>query len=497
MSSTATNAAVATVDLKDMRLFREACYVDGKWVQASGGGTVGVDNPATGEIIGKVPKLSGAETRHAIEVANEAFKQWSARTAKERANILRKWFDLMMENQEDLARLMTLEQGKPLAESRAEVTYAGAFLEWFGEEAKRVYGDTIPGHQADKRIVVIKQPIGVVACITPWNFPLAMITRKAGPAIGAGCTVVLKPAGQTPFSALALAELAARAGVPKGVFNVITGPAKEIGGELTSNPIVKKLSFTGSTEVGKILMEQCAGTVKKLSLELGGNAPFIVFDDADLDAAVEGAVASKYRNTGQTCVCTNRLLVHEKVYDAFSEKLANAVKALQPASGLEPGATQGPLIDDAAVAKVESHIADATIKGAKVLVGGKRHALGGRFFEPTILTDVTPAMAVAREETFGPVAPLFRFKTEAEAVALANNTEFGLASYFYGKDIARVWRVAEALEYGIVGINTGIISTEVAPFGGVKESGLGREGSKYGMDEYLEIKYLCMGGIKA
>jgi succinate-semialdehyde dehydrogenase/glutarate-semialdehyde dehydrogenase len=343
--------------------------------------------------------------------------------------------------------------------------------------------------------VVIKQPIGVVACITPWNFPLAMITRKAGPAIGAGCTVVLKPAGQTPFSALALAELAERAGVPKGVFNVITGPAKKIGGELTSNPIVKKLSFTGSTEVGKVLMQQSAGTVKKLSLELGGNAPFIVFDDADLDAAVEGAVASKYRNTGQTCVCTNRLLVQEKVYDAFAEKLAKAVKALKPASGLEPGATQGPLIDDAAVAKVESHIADATKKGAKVLVGGKRHALGGRFFEPTILTDVTPAMAVAREETFGPVAPLFRFKTEAEAVALANDTEFGLASYFYGKDIARVWRVAEALEYGIVGINTGIISTEVAPFGGVKESGLGREGSKYGMDEYLEIKYLCFGGI--
>src|ERR1700758_1779897 len=495
MSSTATNSAVVTVELKDMQLFREACYVDGKWVQAAGGGTVGVDNPATGEIIGKVPKLSGAETRHAIEAANEAFKSWSARTAKERAAVLRKWHELMLANQDDLARLMTIEQGKPLAESTGEVVYAASFLEWFGEEAKRVYGDTIPGHQADKRIVVIKQPIGVVACITPWNFPLAMITRKAGPAIGAGCTVVLKPAGQTPFSALALAELAARAGVPKGVFNVITGPAKEIGGELTSNPIVKKLSFTGSTEVGKVLMEQCAGTVKKLSLELGGNAPFIVFDDADLDAAVEGAVASKYRNTGQTCVCTNRLLVQEKVYNAFAEKLANAVKALKPASGLEPGATQGPLIDDAAVAKVESHIADATKKGARILVGGKRHALGGRFFEPTILTDVTPAMAVAREETFGPVAPLFRFKTEAEAVALANNTEFGLASYFYGKDIARVWRVAEALEYGIVGINTGIISTEVAPFGGVKESGLGREGSKYGMDEYLEIKYLCFGGI--
>src|SRR6202795_4840319 len=496
MSSTATNSAVVAVDLKDMRLFREACYVDGKWVQAAGGGTVAVDNPATGEIIGKVPKLSGAETRHAIEAANEAFKSWSARTAKERANVLRKWFDLMMENQEDLARLMTLEQGKPLTESRGEVAYAAAFLEWFGEEAKRVYGDTIPGHQADKRIVVIKQPIGVVACITPWNFPLAMITRKAGPAIGAGCTVVLKPAGQTPFSALALAELAERAGVPKGVFNVITGSAKEIGGELTSNPIVKKLSFTGSTEVGKVLMEQCASTIKKLSLELGGNAPFIVFDDADLDAAVEGAVASKYRNTGQTCVCTNRVLVQEKDYDAFAEKLAKAVRALKPASGLDPEATQAPLIDDAAVAKVETHIQDAPSKGAKILVGGKRHALGGRFFEPTILTDVTPVMAVAKEETFGPVAPLFHFKTEAEVVAMANDTEFGLAAYFYGKDIARVWRVAEALEYGIVGINTGIISTEVAPFGGVKESGLGREGSKYGIEEFLEIKYLCIGGIK-
>src|SRR6266436_2063610 len=494
MSSMTTNAVAAAIDLKDMRLFREACYVDSKWVQAAGG-TISVDNPATGEIIGRVPKLSGAETRHAIEVANEAFKSWSARTAKERANVLRKWFDLMMENQEDLARLMTLEQGKPLSESRGEVAYAASFLEWFGEEAKRVYGDTIPGHQADKRIVVIKQAIGVVACITPWNFPLAMITRKAGPAIGAGCTVVLKPAAQTPFSALALAELAERAGVPKGVFNVITGSAKEIGGELTSNPVVKKLSFTGSTEVGKVLMAQCAGTIKKLSLELGGNAPFIVFDDADLDAAVEGAVASKYRNTGQTCVCTNRLLVQEPVYDAFAEKLAAAVKKLKPAFGLEADATQGPLIDNAAVEKVESHIRDAQEKGAKVLLGGHRHALGGRFFEPTILTDVTPAMAVAREETFGPVAPLFRFKTEADAVALANDTEFGLAAYFYGRDIARVWRVAEALEYGIVGINSGLISTEVAPFGGVKESGLGREGSKYGMDDYLEIKYLCFGGI--
>jgi succinate-semialdehyde dehydrogenase/glutarate-semialdehyde dehydrogenase len=482
--------------LQDRKLFREACYVDGQWIQG-GGATISVDNPATGEIIGKVPKLGAAETRRAIEAAQRAFPTWSAKTAKERATVLRKWFDLMMANQEDLARLMTIEQGKPLAESRGEVAYAASFLEWFGEEAKRVYGDTIPQHQPDKRIVVIKQPIGVVACITPWNFPLAMITRKAGPAIAAGCTVVLKPASQTPFSALALAELAERAGVPKGVLNIVTGSAAAIGGELTSNPIVKKLSFTGSTEIGKILMAQCAGTVKKLSLELGGNAPFIVFDDADLDAAVEGAIASKYRNTGQTCVCTNRVLVQDSVYDAFAAKLAAAVAKLKPAPGLEPGANQGPLIDDAAVEKVESHIRDAQSKGAKILAGGRRHALGGRFFEPTILTEVTPAMAVAREETFGPVAPLFRFKTEAEAVALANDTEFGLAAYFYGRDIARIWRVGEALEYGIVGINTGLISTEVAPFGGVKESGIGREGSKYGIEEFLEIKYLCFGGIKS
>ena len=495
MQETVTKSESVTSQLKDKKLFRESCYINGSWVQAKTGATVAVDNPATSEIIGAVPKLGAAETREAIEAANRAFPAWSKKTGKERAVVLRKWFDLMMENQEDLARLMTIEQGKPLSESRGEVAYAAAFLEWFGEEAKRIYGDTIPGHQQDKRIVVIKQPIGVVACITPWNFPLAMITRKAGPAMAAGCTVVLKPAAQTPFSALALAELAERAGVPKGVFNVLTGPAREIGGELTSNPIVKKLSFTGSTEIGKVLMAQCAGTIKKLSLELGGNAPFIVFEDADLDAAVEGAVASKYRNTGQTCVCTNRLLVQDSVYDAFAGKLAAAVKNLKPAFGLEAGATQGPLIDKAAVEKVESHIRDAQEKGAKILVGGHRHSLGGRFFEPTILTDVTPAMAVAREETFGPVAPLFRFKTEADAIALSNDTEFGLAAYFYGRDIARVWRVAEALEYGIVGINTGLISTEVAPFGGVKESGLGREGSKYGIDEYLEIKYLCFGGI--
>jgi len=488
------NTTTVGIQLQDPRLFRQACYVDGGWIESSAHG-IDVDNPATGEVIGTVPRLGRAETRQAIDAAARAFPAWRRKTGKERAQVMRRWFDLMMANQEDLARLMTTEQGKPLTESRGEVAYAASFLEWFGEEAKRVYGDTIPPHQADKRIVVIKEPVGVVACITPWNFPLAMITRKAGPAIAAGCTVVLKPASQTPFSALALAELAERAGVPKGVLNVITGSATEIGGELTSNPIVRKLSFTGSTETGKLLMAQCASTVKKLSLELGGNAPFIVFDDADLDAAVEGAILSKYRNTGQTCVCANRLLVHDTVYDVFAERLSVAVRKLKPAPGLEAGATQGPLIDDRAVEKVESHISDATSKGAKVLVGGTRHPLGGRFFEPTVLTNVTPSMAIAREETFGPVAPLFRFRTEADAIALANDTESGLAAYFYGRDIGRIWRVAEALEYGIVGINTGLISTEVAPFGGVKESGLGREGSKYGMEEFLEIKYLCMGGL--
>ena len=497
MPQTEAKTATGASELTDARLFREACYVDGAWIHAGSGRTFDVDNPATREVIGKVPSLSGAETRRAIEAANAAFPAWSKKTAKERAAILRRWFDLVIENQEDLARLMTIEQGKPLAESRGEVAYGASFLEWFGEEAKRIYGDTIPQHPADKRLLVIKQPVGVVACITPWNFPLAMITRKAGPAIAAGCTVMLKPAEQTPFSALALAELAERAGIPKGVFNVVTGDAREIGGELTSNPAVRKLSFTGSTEVGKLLMAQCAGTVKKISLELGGNAPFIVFDDADLDAAVEGAIASKYRNTGQTCVCANRLLIQDIVFDAFTAKLAAAVKKLKPASGLEPGATQGPLIDDAAVEKVESHICDAQAKGAKIALGGRRHALGGRFFEPTILIDVTSQMLLAREETFGPVAPLFRFKTETEAIAFSNDTEYGLAAYFYGRDIARIWRVAEALEYGIVGINTGIISTEVAPFGGMKQSGLGREGSKYGIEEFLEIKYLCFGGISS
>ncbi len=490
MSSTATE-----IKLSDPRLFRNACYIDGQWFHASDGKEFSVDDPATGKVIARVPILGAAETKQAINAAQRAFPPWRKRTAKERAVILRRWFDLMMSNHEDLAHLMTVEQGKPLAESRAEVAYAASFLEWFGEEAKRVYGDTIPGHQVDKRIVVLKEPVGVVACITPWNFPLAMITRKVGPALAAGCTVVLKPAEQTPLSALALAELADAAGVPRGVFNVITGPPQEIGAELTSNPKVKKLSFTGSTEVGKLLMAQCAGTIKKISLELGGNAPFIVFDDADLDAAVEGAVASKYRNSGQTCVCTNRFLVQDSVYDAFAAKLAVAVKSLKPGPGLDPSSTQGPLIDDNALRKVEDHIRNATFNGAKVFLGGRRHALGGRFFEPTILTGVTTAMTISREETFGPVAPLFRFQTEPEAIALANDTEFGLAAYFYGRDIGRIWRVAEAIEAGMIGINTGLISTEVAPFGGVKESGVGREGSKHGIDEYVEIKYLCFGGI--
>jgi succinate-semialdehyde dehydrogenase/glutarate-semialdehyde dehydrogenase len=490
-----TDIAEKGIDLKDRGLFRQASYIDGSWVTAPSGATISVDNPATAEVIGTVPKLGAAETRHAIDGAARAFQGWRKTTAKDRAIVMRRWFELMLAHRDDLAHLMTTEQGKPLAESRGEVAYAASFLEWFGEEAKRVYGDTIPGHQADKRLIVIKQPIGVVGCITPWNFPLAMITRKAGPAIAAGCTVVLKPASQTPFSALALAELAQRAGVPKGVLNVITGSAVEIGGELTSNPQVRKLSFTGSTETGKLLMAQCAGTVKKISLELGGNAPFIVFDDADLDAAVEGAIASKYRNSGQTCVCANRIFVQDAVYDAFAAKLADAVRTLRPGPGFETGATQGPLIDDRAVTKVEEHISDALSKGARVVVGGRRHALGGRFFEPTVLADVTPSMVIAHEETFGPVAPLFRFHTEDEAIALANDTPFGLAAYFYGRDIGRVWRVAEALESGMVGVNTGIISTELAPFGGVKESGLGREGSKYGIEEFLEIKYVCLGGI--
>ena len=488
-------SGIAALNLKDPSLFRQQCYIDGKWADADSGKTIPVNNPATGEILGTVPNMGAAETRRAIGAANAAFPAWRAKTAKERAVILRKWFDLMMANQEDLAKILTAEQGKPLAEARGEIAYGASFIEWFAEEGKRIYGDTIPGHQADKRIVVIKEPIGVCAAITPWNFPNAMITRKSGPALAAGCTMVLKPATATPYSALAMAELGERAGIPKGVFSIVTGGSSAIGGEMTSNPIVRKVTFTGSTAVGKMLLEQCAKTVKKASMELGGNAPFIVFDDADLDAAVEGALASKYRNTGQTCVCANRLLVQDTVYDAFAAKLTEKVKSMKVGNGMEPGVVQGPLIDKAAVAKVEEHISDAIAKGAKVLTGGKRHALGGTFFEPTVLANVNTTMKVTKEETFGPVAPLFRFKDEKEAIRLANDTEFGLASYFYGRDIGRIWRVAEALEYGIVGINTGIISTEVAPFGGVKESGIGREGSKYGIEDYLVVKYLCMGGV--
>ena len=481
--------------LQDPRLLKESGYIDGAWVGADGGESLPVHNPATGAKLGVIPNMGTTETRRAIAAAAAAMPAWAARTAKDRAVILRRWFDLIMVNQEDLAVLMTAEQGKPLAESKGEIAYAASFIEWFAEEGKRMYGDIIPGHQADKRIMVLRQPVGVVAAITPWNFPAAMITRKAGPALAAGCTMVLKPATQTPYSALALAELAERAGIPKGVFNVVTGSATAIGGEMTSNPTVRKLTFTGSTEIGKKLIVQCASTVKKLSLELGGNAPFIVFDDADLDAAVQGALASKYRNTGQTCVCANRLLVQAGVYEEFSKKLAAAVGKLRVGDGLAGPTEQGPLIDAKAVAKVEEHIADAVKKGATVALGGKRHALGGTFFEPTILTDVTPQMMVAREETFGPLAPLFKFHTEAEAIAMANDTEFGLAAYLYTRDLARSWRVSEAIEYGIVGLNTGIISTEVAPFGGVKESGAGREGSKYGIMDYTELKYICVGGV--
>jgi succinate-semialdehyde dehydrogenase / glutarate-semialdehyde dehydrogenase len=482
-----------TLQLKDPALLRQQSYIDGKWVDADNRSTLDVVNPATREKIGTVPKMGATETRRAIEAASRALPEWAKKTAKERAVILRRWYDLMLTHQEDLATIMTAEQGKPLAESKGEIVYSASFIEWFGEEGKRVYGDVIPGHQADKRILVLRQPVGVVAAITPWNFPSAMIARKVAPALAAGCTFVCKPATQTPYSAFAMAELAARAGVPAGVVNILTGGSTEIGGEMTSNPIVRKLTFTGSTEVGKKLTAQCAGTLKKLSMELGGNAPFIVFDDADLDAAVAGAIASKYRNTGQTCVCANRLLVQSGVYDAFTRKLVDAVTKLRVGDGLKGATDQGPLIDTKALAKVEEHISDAVSKGAKVAFGGKRHALGGTFFEPTVLTGVTPQMAVAREETFGPVAPLFRFETESEAIHMANDTEFGLAAYFYTRDLSRSWRVSEALEYGIVGLNTGLISTEVAPFGGVKESGFGREGSKYGILDYTELKYVCTG----
>jgi len=475
----------------------EKAYINGQWVDADSKATIQVTNPATGELIGTVPKMGAAETRRAIDCANQALPAWRDKTAKERARILRNWFDLIMKNQEALAQLMTAEQGKPLVESRGEIAYAASFIEWFGEEAKRVYGETIPAHGTDKRLVVIKQPIGVCAAITPWNFPAAMITRKAGPALAAGCTIVLKPASQTPFSALALCKLAEEAGIPPGVFSCVTGSASEIGGELSSNPIVRKLSFTGSTEIGKLLLAQCATTVKKTSMELGGNAPFIVFDDADIDEAVKGAIISKYRNAGQTCVCANRILVQDSVYDTFVEKFAKAVSALKVGHGHVEGTAIGPLIDDKALAKVEEHVNDALKKGAKVVIGGKRHSLGGSFFEPTVVSGATRDMLAFKEETFGPLAPVFKFSTEAEAISMANDTEFGLAAYFYAQNIGRIWRVAEALEYGMVGINEGLISTEVAPFGGVKESGLGREGSQHGIEDYLEIKYLCMGGIKA
>ena len=478
------------MQLKDASLFRQQAYVGGQWLNADSGKTIEVTNPATGEVIGTVPKMGAAETKRAIEAANKALPAWRAKTAKERSAIIRRWYELLMEHQNDLALILTREQGKPLAEAKGEIAYGASYLDWFSEEAKRVYGDVIPGHMTDKRIVIIKQPIGVTAAITPWNFPNAMITRKAGPALAAGCTMVIKPASATPYSALAIAELAARAGVPEGVLSVITGSAGDIGNELTSNPIVRKLSFTGSTEIGIDLMMQCAKDVKKVSMELGGNAPFIVFDDADLDAAVEGAMISKYRNSGQTCVCANRIYVQDGIYDAFIEKLTAAVAKLKIGNGIDQGVTIGPMIDAKAVEKVQEHIDDAVSKGAKVVLGGK--ALGGNFFEPTILAHVPTTAKVSKEETFGPLAPVFRFKTDEEVIGYANDTEFGLASYFYAKDLSRVIRVSEALEYGMVGINTGLISNEMAPFGGVKASGLGREGSKYGIEDYLEVKYLCL-----
>ncbi len=483
------------MQLDDQLLLASQCYIDGHWCDADSGASFAVTNPADGAILGEVPDMGAAETRRAIQAADRAWPAWRAKSGKERAAVLRRWFDLMLNHGGDLARLMTLEQGKPLAEAKGEVAYGASFVEWFAEEAKRVYGETIPAPTGDKRLLVLKQPIGVCAAITPWNFPMAMITRKVAPALAAGCTVVVKPAEQTPLTALALAELAHRAGFPPGVINVITGDPVAIGGELTASPIVRKLSFTGSTEIGRLLMRQSADTVKKLSLELGGNAPFIVFDDADLDAAVEGAIVSKYRNTGQTCVCANRFLVQDGVYEEFATRLAAKVRDMKVGNGLEAGVMQGPLIDGQALSKVEEHIADALAKGARILTGGGRHSLGGTFFEPTVLADVTADMRCAREETFGPVAPLFRFFDEAEAIALANATEFGLASYFYTRDVARVFRVGEALEYGMVGANTGLISNEMAPFGGMKQAGLGREGSRHGIEEYLEIKYLCLGGM--
>ncbi len=495
MSTVTQTASTQPVQLADPELLENRCLVGGEWIGAPSGDSITICNPATDEPIGTVPSMGAEDTRRAVEAADAAWDEWRSQSGKHRANLLRAWFELIMANQEDLAVLMTSEQGKPVTESRGEVAYAASFVEWFAEEAKRIYGDTIDHPLPGRRIVVLKQPVGVAAAITPWNFPAAMITRKCAPALAAGFPVVIKPASQTPFTALALAKLADRAGIPAGVFNILTGPARDIGGELTSNAKVRKLSFTGSTEIGKLLMAQCAENVKKVSMELGGNAPFIVFADADLDAAVEGAMASKYRNTGQTCVCANRILVQDEIYDDFANRLAAAVTALKVGNGMHEGVQQGPLIDMHAVEKVESHIADAIAKGANVLVGGNRHDMGGTFFEPTVLTNISQDMVINYEETFGPVAPLVKFQDESEAIRIANDTEFGLAAYFYCRDVGRIWRVAEALEYGIVGINEGIISTEVAPFGGVKESGVGREGSKYGIDEYLEIKYLCLGGI--
>ena len=483
------------LNLRDARLFRQQCYIDGAWQASATGRTFEVNDPADGSILGTVPELSAEETRNAIMAAEAAFREWSRKTAKERASVLRAWLDLIREHTEDLAALLTTEQGKPLAESVGEIGMGCGMLEWFLEEGKRIYGDIIPTPANDRRIVVIKQPIGVVASITPWNFPHGMIMRKCSPALAAGCAVVIKPASMTPYSALALAELADRAGIPKGVLNVVTGAASEVGGELTSNPTVRKLSFTGSTEIGKVLMRQCADTVKKLSLELGGNAPFLVFDDADLDQAVDGVIASKFRNSGQTCVCANRVFAQDSVYDEFLSRFAQAASALKVGPGLDPNNNQGPLINADGVEKVERLVQDAVERGARVVVGGKRHELGGTFYEPTLLADVTMDMDVAREEIFGPVAPVIRFKTEDEAIRLANDTEYGLAAYFYARDMGRVWRVAEGLESGVVGINVGVSASEVAPFGGWKESGIGREGSKYGIDEFVEIKYLCIGGV--
>lgn len=484
------------IKLSRTDLFKQQCYIDGQWLDADSGETMGVVNPATGKPLGTIPKMGAQETRRAIEAAAVAQQKWRVLSAKQRAVILRNWFDLMMAHQDDLARIMTLEQGKPLAEAKGEIAYGASYLEWYGEEAKRAYGDVIPGPGADRRIVVLKEPVGVCAAITPWNFPSSMITRKVGAALGAGCAIVVKPASQTPYSALALAVLAEEAGVPAGVFSIVTGSASEIGKEMTSNAIVRKFSFTGSTEVGRVLMAQSANQIKKISLELGGNAPFIVFDDADLDAAVEGAMVSKFRNMGQTCVCANRIYVQEGVYEAFAKKLVAAMETqLKVGDGTEDGVTQGPLIDASAVSKVQEHIEDALAKGGQLLAGGKTHALGGLFFEPTVLSEVTAEMKVAKEETFGPLAPLFRFKDEAEVIQLANDTEYGLAAYFYSRDLGRVWRVAESLDYGMVAINSGLLSNEAAPFGGIKQSGLGREGSKYGLEDYMEIKYMLMGGI--